>query len=362
MKIKIQVDAEEFLNSLKDDILASQSYVFIQAMSVEGDSAGKMLSRLLLSASASDKRILIDSFTKFKLSDKFLYFPKNLFDPELRKEVKETRKMVRHLGNSGVKVKFVNPYFGPFLMRFVARNHKKMVVIDDKIAYIGGINFSEHNFSWHDLMLRIEDTDIAEFLKKDFLATWSGFNQNNSRSFGEVKFHLLDGYSNETAFQPILDLIRGAKKSIWILSPYLTFPFFKELREVRHRGVDVTLITPQENNKRLFKKYILWESVRSGIDLKLYKNGMSHLKAILIDDEYLVVGSANFDYLSYTSQQEIVVVITKDEVISTFKERVIEEDLKKSRNFEGQINRFKGNFVDLGIKSLGRIATFLSRL
>jgi len=362
MKIKLQVDAEEFLTSLEDDILASQSYVFIQAMSVEGDSAGKMLSGLLLSASANDKRILIDSFTKFKLSDKFLYFPKNLFDAELRKEVKETKKMVRHLGNSGVKVKFVNPYFGPFLMRFVARNHKKMVVIDDKIAYIGGINFSEHNFSWHDMMLRIEDPDIAEYLKRDFLSTWKGDNQNNSRSFGEVEFHLFDGYSNETTFQSIIRLIRGAKDSIWVLSPYLTFPFFKELKEVRGRGVAVTLITPEENNKKLIKEYILWESARSGIDLKLYKKKMSHLKAILIDDKYLLVGSANFDYLSYSSQQEIVAVITNPEVISTFRKRVIEEDLKNSRNFEGQIDSCKGNFVNLIIQSLGRVVTFLSRV
>ncbi|MCI0531698.1 MAG: phospholipase D-like domain-containing protein, partial [candidate division Zixibacteria bacterium] len=145
---KVLVDSQEFCSCLKQDLQSAREYVYLQTMSYEGDSAGKMVSGLLLSSGAKDKRIIVDNFTKFKLSDRFLYFPRNFFDPELRLEARETHQMFEDLRKGDVRVKFVNPFFGPLLVKFVARDHKKMIVIDDHISYLGGLNFSDHNFSW----------------------------------------------------------------------------------------------------------------------------------------------------------------------------------------------------------------------
>ncbi len=351
MEITILVDSDEFWTRLNEDISLSNDSIFIQTFSFEADSAGKMLSNSLLSSSAADRRILVDSYTKMILSDKFLYSPKNLLNSELRREVKETAQMIENLKNGGIKVKFTNPIRFS-LSSIFARNHKKLVVIDDKIAYIGGINFCEHNFYWHDMMIRIAGNDIARFMKQDFLSTWEGQNQGISKRFENIAFYIFDGRSNETMFEPILKLIGDAKNEVYVESPYLTFPFFNKLKEVSNKGVPVTIITSDLNNKQFMKDYLLWESAKSSIELKLYQKKMTHLKALLIDDDFLIVGSSNFDFLSYRLHQDIVAVITDADVISNFKERIIREDLKNSRKFEGEVNSLKGYISYFGLKFL----------
>ena len=362
MNGKVLVDSDEFCSCLKQDLQSARDCIYLQTMSYEGDKAGKMVSGLLLSSGARDKRVIVDNFTKFKLSDRFLYFPKNLLDPELRLEVRETRHMFEDLQKGDVRVKFVNPFFGPLLVKFVARNHKKLIVIDDRVSYLGGINFSDHNFLWHDMMIRIEGPELAQFLKNDFLSTWGGQNQRKIGRFPGIDIHLLDGFSNQSDFQPILELIRRAEKSVWVISPYPTLPFFAGFKKLRQKGVAVTLITPQKNNKGIIGEYIRWESLRSGIDLKLYCPGMSHLKAMLIDDKFLLAGSANFDYLSYARQQEIVAVITDESLIASFKQKVLGFDLTNSIDVSSSASSWKGNLVNLIIKSLGRGVVLASRL
>lgn len=360
MTITILVDSNEFWKSLKTDVSSASKYVYLQTLSFEGDYVGKQLSDLLLSSNSYDRRLLIDSFTKYVLSDKFLYAPHNLSKSTLRHEASETNRLIRLLNNNSVKVKFTNPV-GPALKKFVRRNHKKFVVIDDRIAYIGGINFSEHNFYWHDMMLRIEDSDIALFLKKDFLSTWDGQNQNISKQFGEIQFHLFDGYRNEAIVSEIFKIMETAKERIIIESPYLTSPFFEKLREIKRKGVLVTIIAPESNNRKFFDKYTRWESKRSGFDLRLYQDRMTHLKAMLIDDNYLLVGSSNFEFMSYLLQ-EMIAVITNSDVISNFKDKIFEEDLRNSINFECSKSNITGYVSFLRLKLLEKLLVSLSNI
>lgn len=362
MKISILVDSDEFWQSLNNDMRASKEYIYIQTLSFEGDRVGKKLSDALLTASPDDKRVLADFiYSKYMLNDKFVYHPRNFFNKELRSEAEETIKMFNTLKEGGVNLKLINPD-GPLILKFPQHNHKKLIAIDDKIAYIGGINFSDHNFFWHDMMLRIEDSAITEYLKEDFLTTWSGQNKGNSRQFGCVKFHNFDGISNKTAFKPILELIRSAEKSIFVESPHITFPFYGALRIASQRGIAVTLITPEINNWSFMNDYMRWECARSNIDLWLYKDRLTHLKSILIDDKYLIVGSSNFDYLSYCLHQEIVAVIDNEEVILDFKERIIEQDLRNSNRPEKKPNILKGYISNICIKALLKTAVLLSRM
>ncbi len=241
--------------------------------------------------------------------------------------------MKRELEGAGIRIKFTNPLgFTP--RRILGRNHKKLIVLDQRVAYIGGINFSEHNAAWHDMMLRVEDPNAAEFLHEDFLATWSGRDQINRRQFDGLEFFTLDGRANRTAFQCVLDLIDGARQTIFVESPYITFPFYERLRLAGRRGVAVTMVTPEQNNWGFFRNYARLESARSQIDLRLYQGGMSHLKAMLIDDEYLIAGSSNFDYLSYRIHQEILAVFTDPQLISEFRERIMIPDLTNAGSVE----------------------------
>jgi cardiolipin synthase A/B len=361
MKIKLLVDSDQFWSSLQNDIHNSQDYIYIQTLSFEGDCVGEMLSAELLSSKSRDKRILVDFYTRYVLNDRFLYTIKNIFDSDLQAEKTRTLKMINELNQNDVQVKFTNPV-GPVLNKFPARNHKKMILVDNHISYIGGINFSEHNFDWHDLMIRIEDTEINDFLKKDFLSTWQGEHIYSKKAFGEFLFYLFDGFSNKSSFSAVFELIDNAQKSISIQSPYISFPFYEKLRSARSQGVNVTLITPARNNRKIIGDYTLWEAARSGIDLRLYNPIMTHAKYMMIDDSILIFGSTNFDYVSYKIEQELIAVITDKEFINDFKRLVIEVDLQQSSVFNGKINKQKGLFYYIGLKVIGLVCTSIAKL
>src|SRR5438105_4686791 len=190
---------------LREDIARAEDSIWIQTFAFEGDSVGQELANTLLAAPAQDKRILADSFTRVVLSDRFRYSPANLFDKSLRREAGETERMRCALKAAGVGIKFTNP-FGASPRKLLSRNHKKLIVIDDSAAYIGGINFSEHNAAWHDMMLRIDDRDAISFLRNDFQLSGEGRDQFASAQFDGIELLSADGRHNGNAFGRIIEL------------------------------------------------------------------------------------------------------------------------------------------------------------
>jgi cardiolipin synthase A/B len=359
MTAELLVNFNEFWSRLSEDIAAAQHSVFVQTFAFEGDSVGKKLSEALLSSSAPNRRVLADSFTRLVLSDRFRYSPANFFDRGLRHEARETAEMMRGLQRAGVEIRFTNPY-GPSPRKLLSRNHKKLIVLDGSIAYLGGINFSEHNAAWHDMMLRVEDPDAASFLCDDFVSTWNGDDQIAGEQFAGIELLTADGRNNRAAFQRIFDLIDGARQSIFVESPYVTFPFYERLRTATRRGVSVTIVTPEHNNWRIFRNYARLESARSGIDLRLFKGGMSHLKAMLIDDEYLIAGSSNFDYLSYRIHQEVIAIFTTPEIVANFRARVMIPDLANAASLECRASAVSQRWLGLQTRLLEAAFTILT--
>lgn len=351
MKTELLVDFNQFWARLSADIRSAQESVLVQTFAFEGDAVGKELSAALLASAATDKRILADSFTRIVLNDKFRFSPANVFDQELRREARATTEMISEIRHAGVKIKFTNA-FGMTPRRLLSRNHKKLIVIDGATAYFGGINFSEHNAAWHDMMLRIDDPGAVAFLRADFLSTWTGRDQLGQAQFDGLELFTLDGRQNRAAFQRVLDLIDNARQTIFVESPYITFPFYERLRGATRRGVNVKIVTPEQNNWQFFANYARLESARSEIDLRFLKGGMSHLKAMLIDDEYLIAGSSNLDYFSYRIHQELLAVITRPEVVADFRERVMIPDLASARSVECNASAASQRWLSWKVKVL----------
>jgi cardiolipin synthase len=351
---ELLVDAKAFSRRLDSDIRAAQKRVSLQAMTFEGDASGQQVAEAIMASRAKDRRILVDAYTRFTLSDKFLYGPTRLCDNELQAEVKATQTMFSDLGQHGVGVRVTNPY-GPLMLRRPARNHKKLMVIDDRIAYLGGINFSDHNFTWNDLMVRIEDSKIALHLAKDFDSTWNGEPQASVATFRDAEIYSLDGVSNPKMLRGLWKLVEQAQRSIHVLSPYLTFPFTEALRNATERGVTVTLLTPEANNKPIVRDYLLWVARRSGFDVCLQKK-MSHLKALLVDNRALVVGSSNFDIMSHYAQEEFVAVLREPKLIASFSENILLPNLAAARSLDFAISSSRGWTCYLLLK-LGEVAT-----
>ena len=359
MPTELLLNFAEFWSRLRGDIAGARESVFVQTFAFEGDSVGKQLAAALLSSPAPDKRILADSFTRIVLSDRFRYSPSNILDGELRREARETRRLRLELESAGIEIKFTNAY-GPTPRNLLSRNHKKLIIIDDGTAYIGGINFSEHNAAWHDMMLRIEDEAAVALLREDFHSTWSGDNRSAHAQFNELELYTLDGRNNRNAFQRVLKLIDSARGSIFVESPYITFPFYERLRVAAGRGVNVRIVTPGENNWSYFSNYARLEAARSDIDLRMYQSGMSHLKAMLIDYEYLVAGSSNFDYLSYRLHQEIIGVFTNAQLIADFSDRVMLPDIANSIAVDREASAFNVRWLNWQTKLIDFAVTTLT--
>jgi cardiolipin synthase len=358
MPTELLVNFNEFWSRLRADICAANESVFIQTFALEGDAIGKQLTEALLASPVRDRRVLADSFTRIVLSDRLRYAPSNFFDPQLKEEARDTDLMRAQLASAGVAIKFTNPY-GASPRKLLSRNHKKLIVIDAHTVYIGGINFSEHNAAWHDMMFRIDDIDAVRFLREDFISTWDARERPAHRTGENIELLTLDGRDNRRAFQRVLELIDRAQHRIFVESPYITFPFYERLRAAAMRGVEVKVVTPEQNNWRLFRNYARLESARSGIDLRLYR-GMSHLKAMLIDDDYLVAGSSNFDYLSYRLYQEIIAIFTDRDLIDDFRERVMLPDLATARTVECHASEIGKRWLDWQTKLIDAAVSALT--
>ena len=352
--MELLVDSTEFWNRLAEDIAGARQRAWVQTLSFEGDAAGRRLTDAMLACPATDRRILVDDYSRYWLSDRFILGPRARRDPVLQAEVRATRTMMRDLEQGGVGVRYVSP-LGFLFRRLAARNHKKIMLIDDDVAWIGGINFSDHNFEWHDLMLRIEDPDIARFLRTDVRATWNGHASPARARFDGVELISLDGADNEPRLAGVLGRLAGAERSVVVHNAYITFPFTDALRTAAARGVAVTVITPAVNNRGFMREYMLWEGRRSGFEIRLYPGRMSHLKAIVIDDRTLITGSSNFDWLTYTYQPEIIAVIERPDFLETFRARVLEPDLAISPPTDAACDERRARLAYRVIRALSRI-------
>lgn len=355
------IDGDEFWPALADDIRTARDSVFVQTLSFEGDAAGEALAGALLASRARDRRIVVDSFTKYMLNDRLLYSPAGQLDLGLRREAWRTRRMVRRLRAGGVGVTFVWPIRG-LLHRLPVRNHKKLVTIDDRVAYLGGINFSEHNFAWHDLMLRVEEPGVARLLQDDFRATWRGEDGRAVGRFDGVDVFITPGRGDSMILDVVADLIGQARRRIYLQCPYITYPFFELLHAARRRGVDVTVVTSEIHNRTVMRWAILEACRRADLEVSLYQGRMTHLKAMLVDDAALVLGSANFDIVGYRLQPEIVAVVREPTLLAEFAQRIMRRDRADSTTCNGVgPGRLRGAIGLAAVAFAGRVLEVTSR-
>lgn len=238
--------------------------------------------------------------------------------------------------------------------RIQLRNHRKLLVVDGKTAFIGGINISSNNITGidstkykyiHDLHCRIEGTAVGE-LQFSFLRDWCyATDFPPSRIFTEENFPALDAVSGDSTVR-IIDTGPGqnpeasqkvfftaasaAQKYIWIMTPYFVpdKPFISALGMAAARGVDVKLIVPRNNNhwfvdfacKSLYEKLI-----SNGIRIFEKMGSFSHVKAMIVDGEWIMMGSSNCDVRSFRLNFELDFVAYGGEFISDVREQFLKE-------------------------------------
>lgn len=296
-------DSDHFFEQLTTDVQNAKRSVSIQCMSFEADEVGNKLIELLGSKPTLERTLLIDQYSRFVVNDTFLNAPQGWMNKNnARKERKALPPLIEKAQKMGIRVKFTNP-MGFLMHRYPARNHKKMVIIDEEISYLGGMNFTEHNFQWTDLMIRHMDSDLAKALLRSFNADLIESKAPPIIKISEDKtLYTLDGLKTRSAFQKILDLIKLSNKVVAI-SPYISYPMLDTIATIR----DNTVVVPAENNKPILN-FVHGLSRYSEVNFKTITGQMLHAKLLLLDDEIAIYGSSNFDMISYFFEKEILLV------------------------------------------------------
>ena len=205
------------------------------------------------------------------------------------------------------------------------RDHRKMIIIDGKVAFTGGFNLADEYINqrerfghWKDNGLKVEGQAVANFVAM-FLEMWqyaSGIPEDESRYFTDynsMEKHVQEGFIQPYADSPLdrekvgetvyLNIINRAKDYIYIFTPYLIIDneMMTALCNAAKSGVDIRIVTPGIPDKKLV--FLLTQSyyaqlLEAGVKIYEYGPGFIHAKTFVCDDVIATVGTINLDYRS----------------------------------------------------------------
>lgn len=299
--IRVFTSGQAKMAALEADLKGAKRYINLQYYIFTDDNTGRRIAKILMDKAQEGVkvRVIYDHVGSFRTRNNFW----------------------RRMKKAGVEChpffKVTLPVFGS---RINWRNHRKLVVIDGTVGYVGGMNIADRyidggkNFkSWRDAHLRLTGPAVRS-LQYSFAVDWNFMGmpliedkvpetpENGEAGAQLVTSGPMSSWSNdELIYQRA---IASAQKRIFIQTPYFlpTDGLLKALQTAALARVDVRIILPQRSDSRMLDyasfSYIA-ECLRSGIKIYLYEPGMMHAKTMIIDDEVSAVGSTNFDFRSF---------------------------------------------------------------
>ena len=310
---------EDYFSRLEQLILESKTEIHIQTYIFENDEIGKKIIEALKTAAARKVEIyiLIDGFGSYS-------FPK---------------KRITELKQSGINFRFFSPFFSANSFYLGRRLHHKIVVVDSKIALIGGINIADKYLGtskqkpWLDYAVQLHDKKIAKSLSKicmDIYFRKKRISRKKISSifqdFEEVSVNILqnDWLKRKTEISnEYIKSIRNAKKEIIIVASYF-LPgkiLVNALKEASRKKVKIKLILSGISDVPMARRascYLYSKLLRHNIELYEWENSILHGKAAIVDNKWTTIGSFNLNNLSSYASIEMNVGINSAEFSNNF--------------------------------------------
>ena len=309
-KIEIFSDGAKKFERLIEDIKNAKDHIHIQYYIFKLDNLGNRIYNILKKKAEQGVRVRI------------------LYDEMGSRGVK--RRHFKELTDLGGEIEVFFPSILPLINpRLNFRNHRKIVVIDGRIGYIGGFNVGDEYLGlnkkfgyWRDSHLRIEGSSVHP-LQTRFLLDWNQASDNNinySESYfpaipkkGNVAMQIVSS-GPDTEWPSIkngyLKLLMSAKRYIYIQTPYFIpdNSFLNAIEIAALSGIDVRIMIPNKPD-HLFVYWATYSYVgkllRAGAKVYIYEKGFIHAKMIVIDDDVSTVGTANIDVRSFSLNFEV---------------------------------------------------------
>ena len=262
---------------------------------------------------------------------------------------------------------------------FNNRSHRKILVIDGKIAFTGGVNIADEYINeverfghWKDTGVLLEGSGVKE-LTKLFLTDYY-INIKKEQEVDFSKYYIDYSVGNNSFIIPfgdgpnpvfdqnvgkivIMNLLNQAKEYVYITTPYLIVDseLMKTIENTALRGVDVRIIVPHIPDKKMvfeMTKSNYQLLIKSKVKIYEYEPGFIHAKSYIADGKVAMIGTINLDYRSLTHHFENGVWIYNDDVIKEMKEDFI-DTMNKSIYMNNE--KIKNNLFKRFIRSLIRI-------
>lgn len=328
-KVEIFTDGHSKFDALIADMESAKEYIHLQYYIFTDDNTGTRVAETLMRKAREGVkvRVIYDHIGSINTKSKFF----------------------RRMTEAGVAVyPFFRVTFPVFATRINWRNHRKIAIIDGKVGYIGGMNIADRYINgvsygiWRDTHLRITGPAVGG-LQYSFAIDWNFMGQPLLEESADTSIH------NEPHFTAGIQMmtsgptstwsniamvfqkaIANAKRCVFLQTPYFlpTESLLRTLQAVALAKVDVRIMLPAKSDSAILtyasRSYIR-ECLLSGIKVYLYEGGMLHAKTVLVDDEFVSVGSTNFDFRSFEHNFESNVFIYSQEINSQMREIFLED-------------------------------------
>jgi len=336
-KVEILTNGAQFYPAMRDAILAAQVSVNMEAYIFKKGEAAKMIIAAMIDRAREgvEVRLTLDWVGSLMM----------LFGAP-----------VRQLREAGCNVQFYQGMKWYRFHRLNNRTHRELLVIDGRIAFTGGAGVADQwlrphrrRATWRDTMARIEGPIVAA-LQGVFAENWlecCGEILTSPRHWpplpaaGPTEAMLVRSSPSDrsTASRVVFQmLIEGAVNSVDIQTPYFLpdRALRKALVRATRRGVRVRVIVPGKHTDqrlvRLASRRMYRELLRGGIRLYEYRPSMTHVKALMVDDTWAVIGTTNVDNRSFEHNDEVNVAFREAAVTARLR-RDFEADLAASDEF-----------------------------
>jgi len=324
-------DTQKAFDGLLEAIAAARHHVHLEFFIIRGDSTGQRVVDLLTEKARQgvQVRLLYDAVGGFRLR----------------------RRILRPLRDAGAKIDtFLPVTLAPFRFRVNLRNHRKITVVDGKVAFTGGMNIGDEYLGksayfgyWRDTFLRLEGPAVAA-LQRIFVEDWDfayGEALNGDVYFpdpvsaGEHVVQVVESGPDQevnSLRQIYFAAILAARERVWIASPYFVpdVALLDALRLACYSGVDVRLLTllkPDHYLSFYASRYYYEDLLKVGAKIYQYAKGMMHAKMLLIDGQWGVTGSANLDNRSLHLNFEAACLLHSPELVAVL-EKAYRRDLR----------------------------------
>jgi cardiolipin synthase len=313
-KLDLLVNGSQTFPAMLDAIASATSFVHLEFYRIEPDILGTEFSELMQRKAREgvSVRVIYDDVGSW-----------NIRKPYIKK-----------MREAGVQIyPFIPVRFPSFSSKINYRNHRKILVVDGKIGFVGGLNIADkylhglpHLGPWIDTHLMVEGEAVAA-LDRVFIADWDFVSgeelppdsslQNVVRTGNRCLVQVASSGPDTdwaTIMQVYFSAIATAKSSIYLTSPYFSpdESLLTALKTAALSGVDVRMIFPKYSDSIIAnwntRSYIT-ELLEAGVRIFLYRNGFIHSKYLLVDNIFSSVGSPNVDVRSFDLDLEVTALI-----------------------------------------------------